>query len=100
MSAEVVKTAPRLIGFCSANPLRQVALKVMSFFADAAERNDPHDPHDPHMRNLSFDTPTNFIPEIPPADAALVAQRIRQVGPRRILRTKVPLTRSELQQSR
>src|SRR3954447_10034497 len=49
--------------------------EVMSVFADAAERNDPH------MRNLYFDVATIVTAEITPADAALVAQRIRQVGP-------------------
>lgn len=209
-SAEVVKNAPRLIGFCSANPLRPVALQeierclglpgmigiklhlgnagitlrdpahlarmqdvfalaqrlrapvlvhmrarggtnygaedahlfldkivpqapdieivvahlgasgpgyspqhdeVMAVFAAAAERQDPR------MANLYFDVASNITDEITAADAALVAQRIRQVGPRRVLygsdltapggsirqgweifRTKLPLTAAELQQ--
>ena len=209
-SAEVVKNAPRLIGFCSANPLRPVALEelerclglpgmigiklhfgnagislrdpahlvrmqqvfalaqrlrapvlvhmrarggnnygaedahifldkivpmardieivvahfgasgpgyppqndeVMAVFAAAGERKDPR------MVNLYFDIATNVTDEITPAEAAVVAQRIRQVGPGRVLygsdlsppggsirqgweifRTKVPLAAAELQQ--
>ncbi|HEX7154087.1 MAG TPA: amidohydrolase family protein [Thermoanaerobaculia bacterium] len=209
-SAEVVKNAPRLIGFCSANPLRPVALEelerclnlprmtgiklhlgnagitlrdpahlariqevfalaqrrrvpvlahmrarggaaygaedaqlfldkivpqapdieiviahlgasspgypaqndeVMAVFAAAAERNDHR------MRNLYFDVSANITDEITPADAALVAQRIRQVGPKRILygsdlsvpggsiargweifRTRIPVSAEDLQQ--
>lgn len=85
--------------------------EVMAVFAAAAERSDPR------MNNLSFDVAANVTGEITDADAALVAQRIRQVGPRRVLygsdlsppggsiragweifRTKVPLTAAELQQ--
>ena len=85
--------------------------EVMAVFAAAAERKDPR------MRNLYFDVATNVTDEITPADAALVAQRIRQVGPGRVLygsdlsppggsirrgwevfRAKVPLTAAELQQ--
>ncbi|HYI10176.1 MAG TPA: amidohydrolase family protein [Thermoanaerobaculia bacterium] len=85
--------------------------EVMAVFGAAAERNDPR------MANLYFDVSSNVTDEITPADAALVAQRIRQVGPTRILygsdlnapggsigkgweifRTKVPLTPEELQQ--
>ena len=85
--------------------------EVMAVFAAAAER------HDPRMRNLYFDVATNVTDEITPADAALVAKRIRQVGTRRVLygsdlgppggsirsgweifRTKIPLTTAELQQ--
>jgi predicted TIM-barrel fold metal-dependent hydrolase len=85
--------------------------EVMAVFGAAVERNDPR------MDNLYFDVSSNVTDEITPADAALVAQRIRQVGPRRILygsdlsapggsigrgweifRTKVPLTAAELQQ--
>jgi len=209
-SAEVVKNAPRLIGFCSANPLRPVALEelerclalpgmvgiklhfgnagvslrdpahlarmqqvfalaqrlrapvlvhmrarggsdygaedahlfldkivpaapdieivvahlgasgpgypaqndeVMAVFAAAAKGKDPR------MANLYFDVATNVTEEITPADAGVVAQRLRQVGLRRVLygsdlnppggsirqgweifRTKVPLTQAELQQ--
>lgn len=209
-SAEVVKNAPRLIGFCSANPLRPVALEelerclglpgmtgiklhlgnagvtlrdpahltrmqqlfalaqrlrapvlihmrarggtnygaedahifldkvvttapdieiivahlgasspgyppqndeVMAVFAAAAERQDPR------MNNLYVDVSANVTDEITPAEAALVAQRIRQLGPRRVLygsdlsapggtirrgweifRTKVPLEAVDLQQ--
>ena len=209
-SAEVVKNAPRLIGFCSANPLRPVALEelerclglpgmtgikvhlgnagitlrdathlarmqqlfalaqrrrapvlihmrarggtnygaedaqlfldkivanapdieivvahlgasgpgyssqhdeVMAVFGAAAERKDPR------MNNVFFDVSSNVTDDITPADAALVVQRIRQVGPKRILygsdlsapggsitrgweifRTKLSLTPEELQQ--
>jgi predicted TIM-barrel fold metal-dependent hydrolase len=85
--------------------------EVMAMFGAAAERNDPR------MAHLYFDVSSNVTDEITPADAALVAQRIRQVGPRHVLygsdlsapggsirqgweifRTKVPLTDAELQQ--
>ena len=85
--------------------------EVMAVFGAAAERNDPRTAH------LYFDVSSNVTDEITPADAALVAQRIRQVGPRRVLygsdlsapggsiakgweifRTKLPLTAAELQQ--
>ncbi len=85
--------------------------EVMAIFAAAAERGDPR------MSNLYIDVAANITDEITPVDAALAAQRIRQVGLGRILygsdltppggsiqtgweifRTKVPLTASELQQ--
>jgi predicted TIM-barrel fold metal-dependent hydrolase len=85
--------------------------EVMAVFAAAAERQDPR------MNNLYFDVSSNVTDEITPADAALVAQRIREVGPKRVLygsdltaaggsigraweifRTKVPLTPEELRQ--
>lgn len=85
--------------------------EVMAVFGAAAERNDPR------MANLYFDVSANVTEDITPADAALVAKRIRQVGPRRVLygsdlnavggsigraweifRTKVPLTPTEVQQ--
>jgi predicted TIM-barrel fold metal-dependent hydrolase len=85
--------------------------EVMAVFAAAAERNDPR------MRNLYFDVATIVTEESTPADAALVAQRVRQVSPKRVLygsdlmppggsirkgweifRTKVPLTDAEMQQ--
>lgn len=85
--------------------------EVMAVFAAAAERKDPR------MNNLYFDVSSNVTDEITPADAALVAQRIRQLGAERVLygsdlsapggsiqraweifRTKVPLTAAELQQ--
>ena len=69
------------------------------------------------MRNLYFDVSSNVTADITPADAALVAQRIRQLGPARFLygsdltppggsiregweifRTRLPLTAMELQQ--
>jgi predicted TIM-barrel fold metal-dependent hydrolase len=84
--------------------------EVMAVFAAAAERKDPR------MDNLYFDPSANVTADFTPADGALVAQRIRQVGPRRILygsdlsavggsigkaweifRTKIPLTPEELQ---
>lgn len=80
-------------------------------FAAAAERRDPR------MRNLYIDVSANVTDDISPADAALAARRIRQVGTGRVLygsdlsapggsirrgweifRTKVPLTAAELQQ--
>jgi predicted TIM-barrel fold metal-dependent hydrolase len=85
--------------------------EVMAVFGAAADRKDPR------MANLYFDVSSNVTDEITPADAGLVAQRIRQVGPRRVLygsdltppggsirqgweifRTKLPLTAAELQQ--
>lgn len=85
--------------------------EVMAVFAAAAERTDPR------LRNLYFDVATIVTDESTPADASLVAQRIRQVGTKRVLygsdlsvpggtvargweifRTKVPLTPAELQQ--
>jgi hypothetical protein len=69
------------------------------------------------MKNLYFDVSSNVSEEITPADAALVAQRIRQIGVQRFLygtdlsavggsiakswelfRTKSSLTEAELQQ--
>ena len=85
--------------------------EVMAVFAAAAERGDPR------MINVYFDVASNVTDEITPADAALVAKRIRQVGLKRVLygsdltapggsigkgweifRTKLPLTAKELQQ--
>ena len=85
--------------------------EVMAVFAAAAERKDAR------MRNLFFDVATIVTEESTPADAALVAQRIRQLGPTRVLygsdlnppggsvqkgweifRAKVPLTDAEMQQ--
>lgn len=85
--------------------------EVMSVFATAADR------HDPRLRNLYFDVATIVADETTPAEAALVAQRIRQIGPKRtlygsdltppggtvkrgweIFRTKVPLTDREFRQ--
>ena len=84
---------------------------VMAVFGAAVERNDPR------MANIYFDVAANVTADMTPAVAALVAQRIRQVGTRRVLygsdlsapggsiakgweifRTKVPLTAAELQQ--
>jgi predicted TIM-barrel fold metal-dependent hydrolase len=53
--------------------------EVMAVFGAAAERKDPR------MRNLYFDLTSNLTPEIAPEDAALIARRIRQVGPNRVL---------------
>ncbi|HEV7764047.1 MAG TPA: amidohydrolase family protein [Thermoanaerobaculia bacterium] len=85
--------------------------EVMAVFAAAAERKDPR------VANLYFDVATIVTGESTPADGAVVAQRIRQVGAGRVLygsdlnppggsirqgweifRTKVPLTPAELQQ--
>jgi len=82
---------------------------VMAEFGAAAERGDPH------MRNVYFDVASNVTEETTPAEAAVVARRIRQVGPRRVLygsdtsapggsikagwaifRTRVPLTNDEM----
>jgi predicted TIM-barrel fold metal-dependent hydrolase len=85
--------------------------EVMAVFGAAAERNDPR------MRHVYFDVSSNVTEEITPAEAALVAQRIRQVGTKRVLygsdlsapggsiqrgweifRTKLPLTEAEVRQ--
>ncbi|HYG63235.1 MAG TPA: amidohydrolase family protein [Thermoanaerobaculia bacterium] len=85
--------------------------EVMAVFGEAAQRRDPR------LRNVYFDVATNVTAEATPADGALVAQRVRQVGVERVLygsdlnppgggirqgweifRTKVPLTPAELQQ--
>jgi predicted TIM-barrel fold metal-dependent hydrolase len=85
--------------------------EVMAVFGTAAERNDPR------MKNLYIDVAANVHEEITAQETALIAKRIRQVGPRRVLygsdlsapggtiargfeifRTKVPLTAEELQQ--
>jgi predicted TIM-barrel fold metal-dependent hydrolase len=85
--------------------------EVMGVFAAAARRKDPR------MRNLYFDVATIVAGETSAADAAVVADLVRQVTPRRVLygsdlsppggsirqgweifRTKVPLTAAELQQ--
>ncbi len=83
--------------------------EIMGAFADAAERRDQR------MRNLYFDVSANVTTEATPADGALVARRIRQIGPRKFLygtdltavggsiraswetfRAKVPLTPREI----
>lgn len=82
---------------------------LMAVFGAAAERGDPR------MRNLYFDVATAVTEETSPGNGALVAQRIRQVGARRVLygsdlsppggsirsgweifRDRVPLTADEL----
>jgi hypothetical protein len=82
----------------------------MAVFGEAAERGDPR------LKHLYFDVATIVTGDSTPADGALVAKRIRQVGPAHVLygsdlsppggtvragwdifRTKVPLTRAELQ---
>lgn len=52
---------------------------VMAVLAEAVER------HDPRTRHLWFDVATCVDLNISPANAALVAKRIRQVGVKRIL---------------
>ena len=52
---------------------------VMAAFGEAGERNDPT------MRNVYFDVATNVTEESTPANLALVARRIRQVGARRVV---------------
>jgi predicted TIM-barrel fold metal-dependent hydrolase len=85
--------------------------EVMAAFAAAVEQKNRH------IANLYFDVATNVTAETTAAEAAMVAQRIRQVGAARVLygsdlsppggsirqgweifRTKVPLTAGELQQ--
>ena len=85
--------------------------EVMAVLAAAAERNDPR------MASLYVDVAANVTDDTTPADAALIARRIRQLGPRRVLygsdltppggsirrgweifSTKVPLTSAEVRQ--
>jgi predicted TIM-barrel fold metal-dependent hydrolase len=85
--------------------------EVMAVFPAAARSNDAR------IENLYFDVATIVTADSTPADAALVAQRIREVGPARVLygsdldppggsvragweifRSKVPLTPAEMQQ--
>jgi predicted TIM-barrel fold metal-dependent hydrolase len=82
---------------------------VMAEFGAAADR------HDPRMRHVYFDVASNVAEETTPPEAALIARRIRQVGPTHVLygsdlsvpggsiqagwalfRTRVPLTESEM----
>jgi predicted TIM-barrel fold metal-dependent hydrolase len=84
--------------------------QVMSVFADAAQR------HDPATKDLYFDVSGVVTEEATPHLCALIAERIRQIGPTHILygsdtsppggsikagweifRSKVPLTPGELQ---
>jgi predicted TIM-barrel fold metal-dependent hydrolase len=51
----------------------------MAVFGAAAERDDPR------MRAVYFDVATAVTAETSPETAALVARRVRQVGPRRVL---------------
>lgn len=85
--------------------------EVMGVFAAASERKDPR------MKNVYFDVATIVTADSTPADVELVAKRVRQVGPGRVLygsdlsppggsvragweifRSKVPLTDAEWQQ--
>jgi predicted TIM-barrel fold metal-dependent hydrolase len=111
--SQVVPVAPDVdvivahLGY--AGPGYPDADSVMAAFGEAAERNDPH------MRSVYFDVATDVTAETSPANAALVARRIRQVGARHVLygsdlsppggsirsgweicRTRVPLTAEEL----
>lgn len=82
---------------------------IMAWFAAAAERRDPR------MRNIYFDVAANVTADTTPAEAALIARRMRQIGVRKFLygsdltppggsirsgweifRTKVPLTEAEI----
>lgn len=84
--------------------------EVMAVFAEAAQRRDAR------MRNVYFDAAANVTEETAPAEGALIAQRMRQIGVGRFLhgsdlsvpggtiargweifRTKVPLTPAEVQ---
>ena len=83
--------------------------EVMAVFGEAGARGDRN------MRNLYFDVATNVTAETSPDEAALIARRIRQVGPRHVLygsdlnppggsvragweifRTKLPLNPAEI----
>ena len=110
--SRVVPTAPDIdiivahLGY--SGPGYPDADSVMAAFGEAAERRDPH------MRNVYFDVATDVTEETTPANAALVARRIRQVGANKVLygsdlsppggsirsgwatfRDKVPLTAEE-----
>lgn len=82
---------------------------IMAEFATAAERRDPR------MRNIYFDVAVNVTADTTPADGALIARRMRQIGVRKFLygsdltpaggsirsgwdifRTKVPLAEAEM----
>ncbi len=82
---------------------------VMAVFGEVTERGDSR------MRNVYFDVATDVTEETTPANAALVARRIRQIGPShvlygsdlsppggsigsgwRIFRERVPLTADEM----
>lgn len=63
----------------SAGPGYAQADEVMAVFGEAAQRKDKR------MRNLYFDVATNVTAETTTEEGALIAKRIRQVGPRRIL---------------
>ncbi len=52
---------------------------VMAVFGDAAQRGDAR------MRNVYFDVATDVTEETTPANASLVARRIRQIGPSHVL---------------
>ena len=84
--------------------------QVMAVFGEAAERRDPR------MRRVYFDAAANVTAGFTPADGALVARRIRQIGAGKfvygsdlsppggsirsgwdIFRAKVPLTPAEMQ---
>ena len=52
---------------------------ALAVFADAMRRKDPR------TRNLWFDVAAVVTPDIPPAKAAEIAERIRQLGLRRVL---------------
>ena len=83
--------------------------EVMAACGEAAERRDPR------LRNLAFDVSSNVTAETTPEEAAMIAKRIRQIGPRHfvygsdlsapggsiaagweIFRTKLPLTPEEI----
>ena len=85
--------------------------EIMAVFASAAERNDPR------MANVYVDVASNVTESITDDHAALVAQRLRQIGLARVLygsdlsvpggtisrgweifRTELPLAPAELQQ--
>ncbi len=81
---QVVPTAPGIevivAHFGGAGPgYPPQADEVMAVFAEAAERKDPL------LRNVYFDVATIVTDETTPAEGALVAQRIRQVGLERVL---------------
>jgi predicted TIM-barrel fold metal-dependent hydrolase len=81
--SRVVPTAPDIeivvahLGY--SGPGYPDADSVMAAFGEAAERNDPN------LRNVYFDVATDVTAESSPENVALVAKRIRQVGPRRVL---------------
>ena len=78
-SVQVAASGGRLIGFCSANPLRPAALEELKRCLALRGMKGIK------LRNIYFDVATVVTAETTPEEAALVAKRIRQVGAERVL---------------